>query len=268
MNEAELLFTDTLDCDRQQLYLNRDSILGKNQGRLIAGALLRRAAGEPLQYILAKTEFMGGEFKLSPDVFIPRPETEILTQVTAMIALKRLRTARRRLRILDLCTGSGCIAVSLAKMLPNADITAADISRKALDIAALNAGLHKVEDRIHFVESDLFVSLPICDMRYAICVCNPPYIPAAEISSLQPEISYEPRLALDGGSEGLDFYRRIIPAAGEYLEKEGFLILEIGFGQYPRIREFFREREEFASIEVIRDYNGFERVVIAQKWIK
>jgi release factor glutamine methyltransferase len=153
MNEAELLFTQILNCKRQDLYLDRDKLLDKKNSELISGVLKKRVAGQPLQYILGKTEFMGLEFKVSPDVFIPRPETEILVE-TAIKVTKSPGQPVTKLNILDMGTGSGCIAISLAKLLPHIAVTATDISCAALEVARENAKLNDVS--INFIQSNLF----------------------------------------------------------------------------------------------------------------
>jgi len=267
MDEAELLFTGILNCDRQGLYLNRKAILRKAQARVIGQALRRRMKGEPLQYILGKTEFMGMEFRVGPGVFIPRPETEILVEKVIDLVTSH-KSEVTGLNILDIGTGSGNIAISLAKFLKNCTVVAMDISQEAILVAKNNAILNKVEREVDFINQDFFNLRPAtCNLRpfsFNLIVSNPPYIPTGEIDGLQPEISYEPRLALDGGSDGLDFYRRIIRESGDYLEKGGFLIMEMGFNQYPRIEEIFRDLGKFDIIEAIRDYNHINRVVIAQ----
>jgi release factor glutamine methyltransferase len=167
------------------------------------------------------------------------------------------------LRILDLGTGSGCIAVSLAKFLPNAKIDAIDISGKALEIARKNARLNNVE--INFIHADLLTSYELGVRSYDIIVCNPPYIPTAEIDRLQPEIRYEPRIALDGGSDGLDFYRKIIRDAPYYLEERGFLVMEMGFDQKNDIENIFQDSGKFDIVKILKDYNAFDRVIVARK---
>jgi len=262
MNETELLFTDILNCNRLSLYLNKDIFFDKAKSSLVSDALKRRIQGEPIQYILGKTEFMGLEFKVTPHVFIPRPETETLVETAIDYAY---RIPPMAYRILELGTGSGCIAVSLAKYSPHFDITATDISEEALNIAKENARNNNVADRIRFLKSDLFEFLPICDMQYAICISNPPYIPAVEIETLPPEVKYEPHIALDGGNDGLDFYRRIIDKAPHYLRKDGFLIMEMGFNQKDAIKNIFQKSGYFEIIELLKDYNNIDRVIIAKK---
>ncbi len=262
MNEAELLFSETLNCSRTDLYLNKALRLNSAQVSFIAGALKRRLSGEPLEYILGKTEFMGLEFKLDENVFIPRPETELLVEkVLALLENREQRTENRD--ILELGTGSGCIAVSVAKYLDNVRITATDISEKALQVARINARINRVEDKIVFLRSNLFEA--ISDKRYALCVCNPPYIPSAEIDNLQPEVRHEPRLALDGGEDGLDFYRRMIKEAGQYLEKDSYLIMEMGFGQKDAIKDIVGASGIFKTNKIIKDYSGIDRIILVSR---
>jgi len=263
MNEAELLFTDILNCDRLSLYLNPDLKLGKDKTQLISGALKRRLLREPIQYILSKAEFMGLSFKVTPDVFIPRPETEILVETILRYATKPPSHQATRSSILDIGTGSGCIAVSLAKLLPNVKITATDISQEALAVAKENTALNNA--KVDFVLSDLFVQSTEYRVQYDIIVSNPPYIPTDEINNLQPEISYEPRIALDGGPDGLDFYRRIIALAPDFLKQYGFLIMEMGFDQKRAVEGIFKNSVGFKILKVIKDYNNINRVIVAQK---
>ncbi|MFA5411096.1 MAG: peptide chain release factor N(5)-glutamine methyltransferase [Candidatus Omnitrophota bacterium] len=257
MNESELLFCEILGCDRASLYRKHSLSLDKDKSALISSALKRRISSEPIQYILGKTEFMGLEFKLSPGVFIPRPETEILVEAAMDIVHNSQRTVQN---ILDLGTGSGCIAVSLAKLMKNVRVVAADISKEALEIAEQNARLNNVE--IGLFQSDLFASRELRARDYELIISNPPYIPSAEIDDLQPEIRYEPRRALDGGKDGLDFYRRIINAAGRHLKIGGFLIMEMGFNQKSAIKNIFQNSGNFEIIKIVKDYNNIDRVIV------
>jgi release factor glutamine methyltransferase len=263
MNEAELLFSEILNCDRASLYLNRKHILDKDKSVLISSVLKRRISGEPIQYILGKTEFMGFEFKVSPEVLIPRPETEILVETAVRYVTSLQSHNVTSLNILEIGTGSGCIAISLAKLLPHARITATDISRATLEVAGRNAELNKV--KINFIESDLFAHHNLTADYYDLILSNPPYIPTAELENLQPEVSSEPAIALDGGRDGLDFYRRIIGAAAPYLKKDALLIMEIGFGQEDAVENIFQRYGCFKIAEFIRDYNGIYRIAVARK---
>ncbi|MBM3244391.1 MAG: peptide chain release factor N(5)-glutamine methyltransferase [Candidatus Omnitrophica bacterium] len=265
MTEAEILFTEVLNCKRHELYLNRNGILDSKKARLISSVLEKRIKGEPIQYILGKTEFMGLEFKVTPDVLIPRPETEILVEKAIEIGRRPL-AAGHRLRILDMCTGCGNIAVSMAKFLPQSEAGAVDISPAALEIASYNAKLNKVN--VDFIESDLFNTDRLQLLAYGMIVSNPPYIAALEFKKLQRELRSEPPIALNGGEDGLDFYRRIIYSAPQYLEKNGHLLLEIGFKQSGPVKNIFQKSGKFEIIEVVKDYNGIDRIIIARKrWI-
>lgn len=261
MNETELLFTDVLNCDRLSLYLNRDTVLDKNKSILLSSILKRRILGEPIQYILGKVEFMGLEFKVNKDVFIPRPETEILVEIA--INIVKLLSCQT-VKLLDIGTGSGNIAVSLAKFLPRARIYATEISKQALEVAKDNAKSNNVE--INFIQSDLFNNYELRTNNYELIISNPPYIATSEIELLQPEIRYEPRIALDGDKDGLDFFRRIIKEAPKYLKENGFLIMEMGFNQAESVKNIFQNSPGFEIIEVVKDYNNIERVIVAQ-WI-
>lgn len=259
MNEAELVLTKALGCQRAFLYLGGRRRLDKKTAAFLASVLRRRARQEPLQYILGTAEFMGLEFKVNKDVLIPRPETEILVE-TVLRYVARLPLP---LRILDVGTGSGCIAVSLAKNLPRAEVHALDISETALEVARANCLAHNAA--VEFIRSDLFDSAFLKPRSYDALVCNPPYIASGEFSGLQPEVQKEPRIALDGGADGLDFFRRVIRGAPGYLKERGFLFFEMGFGQSARVREIFRAKKVFEITEVIKDYNGIHRVIVARK---
>lgn len=261
MNEAELVLTHVLNCDRLSLYLNKDRELGKDKSALVSSILKRRQTCEPLQYILGSTEFMGLKFRVDKRALIPRPETEILVEKALKLAAKLGRSAGKQLEILDIGTGSGCIAVSLAKNIKPCRITATDISPEALELARKNAQLHQAE--IEFIQSDLLASLE--GRSFDLIVSNPPYIPTLELKSLAREISFEPVLALDGGGDGLDYYRRMISQAHRYLNKGGFLIMEIGFGQAKAVENMLKKSGKFEIIEIVRDYNNIERVMVS--WI-
>lgn len=262
MNETELLFTDILNCNRLSLYLNKDIFLDKAKSFLVSGVLKRRIRGEPLQYILGKTEFMGLEFKVTPHVFIPRPETEILVETAIKIGY-RLWVIGHRLKILDIGTGCGNIAISMARNLLYCEMDAIDISDNALKVALSNAKLNNA--KVNFIQSDLLNTYNLQPNTYDLIVSNPPYIPTVEIEALQPEVKYEPHMALDGGKDGLDFYRRIINKAPRYLRKDGFLIMEMGFNQKDAIKNIFQKTGYFEIIELIKDYNNIDRIIIAKK---
>lgn len=223
----------------------------------------------PLQYIMGKEKFFGLDFIVNGHVLIPRPETEVL--VGAMIGmLNSPRSLPCRQagtvhgpRILDLGTGSGNIAISLTKNCSDCRMFASDISEKALEVARLNARLNGVSDRISFIKSDLFEDI---GGEFDYIVSNPPYIARYEFETLQKEVLKEPALALDGGADGLGFYRRIFSEASRHLAHGGYCMVEIGFGQLPAIKEIVDKTEEFKLVETKIDQYGIDRVIVAQ-WI-
>jgi len=260
MNEAELLFSRTLGLSRTGLYLNSNLKLDRIRSREISMVLKRRIMGEPLAYILGETNFMGLDFKVGPGVLIPRQETEILVEEALRIACG---FKNRFSRILDLGTGSGCIAIALAKNLLSCKIDALDICEEALKIAKYNAAKHQVG--VNFIRSDLFENIRSGSGRYDLIVSNPPYVTSSEISGLEREVRQEPRLALDAGSDGLNFYRRIAGRVSGYLKEKGYLILELGFGQGKAVTDIFKACGDSSVIKIIPDYRGIERVIIIQR---
>ena len=262
MTEKEILLTSILNCSRSALY-SQEWSLNDAQAKRLSEALSSRSQGFPLQYILGEVEFFGLVFKVDQRVLIPRPETEILLETV-------LKSAGGQMKILDIGTGSGCIAVSLAKFLPEAQIDALDVSPEALSLAQENAINNSVEERIDFLQSDLFSVFKKNNVNnrlgnYDIIISNPPYVRSHDINDLQKELKYEPGMALDGGGDGLDFYRRIIAEAGNFLKKEGRLFLEIGFGQRDDIEKIVSAGNGFIIEEIIRDYSGIERVMIMRR---
>lgn len=262
MNETELVHSYLLNCDRLSLYLNKDKPLKRSDSLRLAAILKRRISGEPLQYILGRSEFMGLEFKVDRRALIPRPETEILV----LNVLERLGVPGNASvkKVLDLGTGSGCIAVSLAKFMDHAEVMATDISCEALSLAGENAALHQV--KVRFMLSDIFGALKEGFDKFDLIVSNPPYIRRRDLQGLCREISFEPEAALSAGDDGLDFYRRIIADASCFLAKGGVLAFEAGAGQAAAVRKMLLA-QKFDALETIKDYNGIERVVIAKRGI-
>ncbi len=213
-------------------------------------ALRRRQKGEPLQYILGEWEFMGLPFFVGPNALIPRPDTETLCE-----AVLRLRPQGKGLRLLDLCCGTGCIGLSLAK-LGGYSLTLSDISPACLALAKRNARRNGVEAAFYL--GDLFAPLEGLPPFHIIC-CNPPYIPRGDIPSLQPEVQWEPRLALDGGMDGLDFYRRIAGEYEKFLAPGGLLALEMGYDQAPALLALM------GGGRVLQDVCGQDRVILLEK---
>lgn len=256
--EAELILASVLDCQRPELYLEPKRALTQKESDCFETLLEQRLNGKPLQYILGQTYFFGYKFKVNPNVLIPRPETEIL--VNEVIALLK---EKKNLKIVDLGTGSGNIGISLASNLKNANILATDISPFALKMAKSNAEMNKVDSRIEFLCGDLFE--PIKTKVDAI-VSNPPYVSEKEFIELPNEIkNFEPKAALLAGKDGLDYIRKIINQAPEFLMDEGLLALEIGFEQDKKVKELVSNSKFLKLIGIKKDLSGIPRVVLARK---
>ncbi len=263
---AELLLAHVLGCTRMALYTRFEQIPPPDQVAEFREMVKKRKDHVPVAYLIGKAWFYSLEFQVTPDVLIPRPDTE--TMVEQVIRLARTTTAWENPEILDLCTGSGCIAIALAKNLPTARLAASDISEPALAIAKKNAAAHDVAARIRFISGNLFepVAAMIPPVLFHAIVSNPPYIIADKISSLMPEVSrHEPKLALDGGSDGLDFYHLIAAKAGEYLIPGGALIVETAFDQTVEVQQLLLAMGEFHDSRIIRDAAGHPRCVLVRK---
>jgi release factor glutamine methyltransferase len=262
--DAEVLLAHIIRKDRVWLVTHRDDVLADKDQQDFDDAIRRRIRREPLQHIIGNQEFWGLEFKVTPDVLIPRPETEFIVEAALEIVHKR----NQQVRIIDLCTGSGCIAVSLAKELTSAHVIATDASEKALAVARENARNHGVADRIRYLEGDLFDPLEELDIREQIdiIVSNPPYVRAGDLTTLQPEVrDYEPKLALVAGPEGTEIAAKIIKFASEYLKKNGLLIMEMGLGQVEALAKMVEATGAYAKPEILKDLAGIDRVIIARK---
>jgi release factor glutamine methyltransferase len=255
VKEAEMLITEILSIDKSRLYAGALEISEDSLKKIDAFAQ-RRADGEPMQYIIGHVEFYGLRINVGKGVLIPRPETELLVEE----AIKRVESYELRV-ILDLCTGSGCIALALAKAFPNADVYGIDMSETAVKYASRNASENNIKNT-RFIRGDLFE--PVKQMRFDCIISNPPYIKRIEISELQKEIrDHEPLEALDGGEDGLDFYRRILKDAPGFLNDNGIIILEIGYNQADEI-EAIALKEGLKGIIFIKDYAGYKRIFIGR----
>ena len=255
--EAEWLLCAATGLDRVGLYLQYDRPLNAVELAGYRALIARRAKREPLQHILGTQEFHGLEYEVNNNVLIPRHDTEILISE----AILRRPDART---VLDIGTGSGCIAVTLQKRLVNAVVTATDISSAALGVARRNAKKHGSD--IEFIQGSLFT--PVSARSFDLIVSNPPYIPSKDIEALDPEVrDYDPRTALDGGKDGLAIYRELIPASVDYLNPEGWLLLEIGAGQADDIVQLFQNSGCFSEPLITVDSSGIERVIAARKEI-
>ena len=260
--EAETIISHCMETDRVKLY--RDNlIIPEDIIQRINEYLKRRAKKEPLQYILGYTEFYGLKIMTGPGVLIPRPETELLVEETIKI-ISNFEFRISNFKILDLCTGSGCIALALAGEFPDTYIYGTDSSEVAIKYAKENAELNQIKN-VKFRKGSLFV--PVQKLKFDLIVSNPPYIKRTDIKSLQPEIKdWEPLEALDGGEDGLDYYRAIMPDARIYLKKEGCLMLELGVGQADAVRKM-SEDTGFINISIIKDYAKIERILVAKSSI-
>ena len=217
--------------------------------------LRRRLEGEPVQYILRRADFMGLRLYVDSRVLIPRQDTETLVEA-AVIALQ----TKKRPRVLDLCTGSGAIGLSIATLVPGAEVTLSDVSTGALEVARRNA--HDLNVDVTLRHGDLFKA--VGREKYDLIACNPPYIRTSELNSLQREVRFEPSLALDGGLDGLDFYRRIAAEAAMHLSPDASLYLEVGMDEARDVADMLRDNPEFGEIGVLKDLCGVERVVWAR----
>jgi release factor glutamine methyltransferase len=250
--DAETLLLHVLGKNKAWLLAHQEEEISGDRAARYHTLVERRYAGEPIQYITGQQEFYGLPFRVTPNVLIPRPETEHLVEKVLSLAV-----CFQLLRIVDVGTGSGAIAVALAHLLPHAEITALDISAAALDEARANAEGNRVPDRVRFVESDLLAA--VATRKFEIVVSNPPYVPATDRESLSVEVrEYEPGLALFAGNDGLDVYRRLIPAAFAVLESGGFLVMEIGYAQSQPIAELMTQAG-FEEIEFVPDLQGIAR---------
>jgi release factor glutamine methyltransferase len=259
--DSEVLLRHVLGLERGELYVRLSKPMGVFEQERFQCLLDRRAAREPLAYITGTKEFWSLDFVVNPAVLIPRPETELLVELALACAEHR---GARRLTILDVGTGSGAIAVSLAVHLPEAEVWALDISQAALRVAETNAARHGVAGRVRFRRGDLFGALAKTCLQFDLILSNPPYIRRAELARLAPEVrAWEPAEALDGGSGGVAFYSRIIGAAPAHLAPQGRVLLEIGSDQAETVVDLFARTGCFLPAASHRDYAGRDRVVSA-----
>jgi release factor glutamine methyltransferase len=260
--DAEVMLASVLGIERYRLFIIKNNLLDENATQKFINTVKKRCLGFPLQYLIGHQEFYSLDFFVGPEVLIPRPETELL--VEHVIQWAQTRTGR--LKICDIGTGSGCIAVTLARYIPNAMIYATDISQDALNLARKNAKLHGVSAKITFLKGDVYQPLFEYDLvdKLDVIVSNPPYIPSGDLKKLQKEIrDFEPLVALDGGKDGLEFYRRIILGSRSFLKPSGLLALEIGFNQGIRVTDTARKLNIFRSIKIKKDYSNKDRIFLA-----
>jgi release factor glutamine methyltransferase len=258
--QAELLLAHVLGLERMKLYLNFERVLAPAEVDRFRDLIRRRGQREPLQHIVGSTSFCGLELAVNRHVLVPRPETELLAEAGwTFLSTHNPQPSTA----LDFGTGSGCLAIALAVKSPDARVHALDLSADALEIAKQNAARHQVLQRIQFVCGDGFAALPEGN-RFDLIISNPPYVATAEIESLEPEVrDYDPRSALDGGADGLDFYRRFAAEARPFLRTGGRLMLEFGDGQADAIKAIF-ETQNWIVESVLADYTQRPRILTAR----
>jgi release factor glutamine methyltransferase len=263
-NTADLLVGFVLGWDRIRVLIHAEQEMPEEAWTLLRSLVSRRANCEPLQYLTGKQEFYGLSFRVTPQVLIPRPETEIMVEKALDLVRRHLLSG---IRFADIGTGSGCIAVSIAHGVHSALGWAVDISAAALKVARENASRHGVADRLLFVQSNLLESFPRTPCLNFI-LCNPPYIAVKECDSLPSEVkNYEPHAALFGGESGLEVYQRLIPEVSSRLVAGGYLLLEVGLGQAEQVGQLI-EKESMSLQEVINDLQGIPRCLIGRKIVQ
>ncbi len=264
--DAEVLLTHALGISREEFWCNSERLLNEDETNHCEKLIQRREQREPLAYIIGEWEFWSQSFKVTPDVLIPRQETELLVEQL----LKVIPPEKKKdpLQGLDLCTGSGILATIAALEMPASVIIGIDISSAALNLARENSLRHGVNNRITWIQSDLFGSLPVENEsgRFDFILCNPPYIATEDCKNLQPEIKlFEPVDALDGGPDGLRFYNKIIEDSFKHLKPGGFLLMEIGDDQGQVVKTMLNQSNQFSPVTLHQDYSGRDRAVCAQK---
>jgi release factor glutamine methyltransferase len=263
--QTELLLGHLLKLPRMRLYLEFERVLSPAEVDGLRELVRRRGQREPLQHIVGFTSFCGLEIAVNRDVLIPRPETELLAE-RGWRFLNHLSTLNLQpSTVLDFGTGSGCLAIALACKCPAAEVYAIDVSPEALALARQNAARHGVAERIRFLQGDGFAAAP-AEARFDLIISNPPYILSGEIASLQPEVrDYDPRRALDGGADGLDYGRRLAAEGAPRLKPHGRLMLEFGDGQAEGLREILQQQKWIVEA-IEEDYTHRPRIMVARRW--
>ncbi|HXI23896.1 MAG TPA: peptide chain release factor N(5)-glutamine methyltransferase [Pyrinomonadaceae bacterium] len=256
--EAGSLLSHIMNRDRTFILAHPEHVLDPDQLGMFQLLVVRRAAGEPLQYLTGHQEFFKLDFEVTPEVLIPRPESEAIVEVALELLAKD-----RLSRLVDVGTGSGCLAISILHELPNAKGIAIDVSPAALNVARRNAQTHRVADRLQLIESDLLTAIPR-DEQFDLIVSNPPYVPDDDIDSLQREVGYEPRSALAGGTDGLDVIRRLLREAPPRIQTGGHLVFEFGFGQAELLLNLI-DRKVWNLIEARKDLQGIPRTMVLER---
>jgi len=261
---AELLLSHVSGLKRIELYTQFNKPVAAEQLAILRDLVKRAGQDEPVAYLTSKTEFYSLELAITRDCMIPRPETELLVQR----AIEFLRTRFGSQVLCDLCTGSGCIAVAIARNFADARLFATDISDKALAVAEANVEKYRLKERITLLCGDLFEPLvrPLDVDKFDLIVCNPPYVSSAEYENLDKNVKdYEPRLALHAGEDGLDIYHRLVEKADQFLKPNAALMLEIGYAQGPAVQSLLEQTGAFADIIIEKDFHNNDRVITARK---
>lgn len=256
--KSRILLAHILNVEKEYLIIHDDEVLLSLQENEFFEKVNKLCSGVPIQYLTNSQEFMGFNFYVDENVLIPQPDTEILVENVISIIKNLQKSCQKEITVLDLCTGSGIIGVCLKKYLQNVNVLSSDISSNALEIAKKNANLQNV--KIDFIKSDLFENI---DEKFDVIVSNPPYIKTDKINELSKEVKNEPRLALDGGQDGLDFYRRIIKESTNFFRKTGYLALEIGYDQKEAVENLFKNFK-YKEIKIFKDLSDIERVIIGK----
>jgi release factor glutamine methyltransferase len=263
--DAEVLLMHCLRWERTALYCERNHQLTPDEDAHFRELVRRRGLDEPIAYLTGEREFWSLPLVVQPGVLIPRPDTEWVVEAALRYAPQFLHL-RSRCSVLDIGTGSGNIAIAVAASLEFVDVTAIDNSLEALAVAQINAQSCHVAERVHFVCGDLFHLLHPSRVRFDLLLSNPPYIAAEEWGVLPTTVRcYEPRQALDGGSDGLEFYRRLFAEGSPYLSENGIAIVEVGYRQAGDVARLLMQSQQWELIEIIKDYGGIERVVVARR---
>lgn len=258
--KTRILLSDLLGKNKEYLMIHNENEIEEGLSNIFFEKIERLKKHEPLQYIINKQEFMGFEFYVDKNVLIPQPDTENLVEEIILLSENLRENEKKELRILDLCTGSGAIAISISKLIKNSLVYASDISKEALKIADENSSRNQAN--VLFFESDLFEKISEL-YKFDIIVSNPPYIETNVIKTLSVEVQKEPEIALDGGEDGLDFYRKITKEAKKYLNTNGYLAFEIGYNQRENVERILEENG-YKNIYSRKDLSGNDRIVVGQ----
>lgn len=251
--KAKIILANLLSKPKEYLFINENEDLDERVEQEFLKKIDKLCNNIPLQYLTNVQEFYGLDFYVDENVLIPRGDTEVLVEEV----IKSVKDVKRNIKILDMCTGSGIIAITLSKFCKNVDVTAVDKSENVLNVAIKNAKKHGIYEKIKFIKSNMFENLK---GRYDVIVSNPPYIESDVINTLTKDVQNEPKMALDGGKDGLDFYRNIFNNTDKFLAKNGQIFLEIGYNQKESVSKIFEEK--FKDIKCIKDLSGIDRVIV------